>query len=226
MRHFRYSAPAVLYGLLAVVLGSGLLWAAGSKSSNAANRPTPVTPVKAPAGKEVATLAAGCFWSMEAIFKQLKGVEKIEPGYAGGTLARPSYEQVETGTTGHAEAVQITFDPKTITYSQLVQVLLTTRNPTTLNEQPPDAGTEYRSAIFYHTPEQQQAAKKVMQQIAAQHLWKDPIVTTVLPFKNFYRAEDYHLDYYRLHPTEPYCASVIAPEIANFRTQFKALLKP
>jgi peptide-methionine (S)-S-oxide reductase len=181
--------------------------------------------IKAPANKEVATFAAGCFWSMEAIFKQLKGVEKAEPGYSGGKTVKPSYEQVETGTTGHAESLNITFDPKVITYRELLEVLLTVRDPTTLNRQGPDEGPQYRSIIFYRTPQQHAEALKMIQKINAEHIWRQPIVTEVKPFATFYRAEAYHFNYYNLHPDQPYCANVIAPEIAEFRAKFKAKLK-
>lgn len=186
----------------------------------------PKTSVTVPEGREVATLAAGCFWSMEAIFKQIKGVDKVEPGYAGGHLAKPSYEQVVQANTGHAESVQITFDPKVISYGGLVRVLLTTRNPTTLNKQEPDEGPHYRSEIFAHNNEQAKVAREMIAQITASKIWKDPIVTPVTEFSNFYRAEDYHLNYFALHPNEPYSKYVMAPEIAHFRKQFKELLKP
>ncbi len=185
----------------------------------------PAAEAPTPAGREKATFAAGCFWSMEAIFKQLKGVDKAEPGYAGGKLANPSYEQVETGETGHAESLNITFDPKVISYRQLLTVLLTTRDPTTKNKQGPDEGPQYRSIIFYRSEAQRQAAAETVQKINDSHLWSGPIVTEVQPFAKFYRAEDYHLDYYNRHPNQPYCAGVISPEIVEFRTKFKSLLK-
>lgn len=176
--------------------------------------------------KETATFAAGCFWSMEAIFKQLKGVDKAEPGYAGGTTVNPSYEAVETGTTGHAEALNITFDPKVITYRELLEVLLTARNPTTSDKQGPDEGPQYRSIIFYRNEAQHSAALEAIQKMNVAHTWRDPIVTKVQPYTKFYRAESYHFDYYRQHPDQTYCKYVIAPEIAEFRAKFKAKLKP
>ena len=185
----------------------------------------PLAEAPTPAGREKATFAAGCFWSMEAIFKQLQGVDKAEPGYAGGKLANPSYNQVETGETGHAETLNITYNPKVISYRDLLTVLLTVRNPTTPNKQGPDEGPQYRSVIFYRSEAQKQAALETIQKINAAHLWKDPIVTEVQPFTHFYRAEDYHLDYYNRHPDQPYCESVIAPEIAEFRAKFRAKLK-
>ena len=191
-------------------------------------KPEPKPPVAespTPAGREKATFAAGCFWSMEAIFKQLKGVDKAEPGYAGGHLANPSYEQVETGDTGHAESLNIVFDPKVISYRALLTVLLTTRDPTTPNKQGPDEGPQYRSVIFYRDAAQHEAATETIQKINASHIWPNPIVTEMKPFSHFYRAEDYHLDYYNRHPDQPYCANVISPEIVEFRHKFKSLLK-
>ena len=180
---------------------------------------------KAGPAREVATFASGCFWSMEAIFKQLKGVEKAEPGYAGGKLVKPSYEQVETGTTGHAESLNIVFDPKVITYRDLLEVLLSSRNPTTPNKQGPDEGPQYRSLIFYRNEAQHKAATEVIQKFTHERVWPNPIVTEVVPFTNFYRAEEYHFNYYNLHPDERYCRYVIAPEIAEFRAKFKSKLK-
>lgn len=212
--HVRWALAVVLLGALASVV----LAVPGRVSAPPSPRPAP--------DREVATFAAGCFWSMEAIFKQLKGVETVEPGYAGGTVANPSYEQVESGTTGHAESVNITFDPKVISYRDLLRVLLTVRDPTTLNRQGPDVGTQYRSVIFYRTEAQRRAAQAMIQRITAERVWRWPIVTAVTPFTNFYPAEAYHRDYYRLHPDEPYCRYVIAPEIEAFRAKFKSKLKP
>lgn len=177
------------------------------------------------ATQETATFAAGCFWSMEAIFKQLKGVVSATPGYAGGKQPHPSYEQVETGTTGHAESLNIVYDPKVISYRDLLEVLLTMRDPTTRNRQGNDVGPQYRSIIFYRSEEQRKDAKEMIARFNAAKVWARPIVTEIQPFSQFYRAEDYHFDYYRLHPDEGYCRSVIAPEIAEFRTKFKSKLK-
>jgi peptide-methionine (S)-S-oxide reductase len=205
----------------AVLIGAAL---ANATPGNAAQTSQAPALRRAPS-RELATFAAGCFWSMEAIFKQLKGVEKVDPGYAGGTVAHPSYEQVESGETGHAEAINITFDPRVISYRDLLEVLLTVRNPTTLNRQGPDVGPQYRSVIFYRSAEQKRAAEETIKKFTAARIWKKPIVTAVTPFTNFYRAEDYHLDYYRRHPTQPYCLLVIAPEIKEFREKFKSKLK-
>jgi peptide-methionine (S)-S-oxide reductase len=155
----------------------------------------------------------------------LKGVEKAEPGYCGGKLPNPSYGQVENGDTGHAESLQITFDPKVLSYHDLLRVFFTVRDPTTLNRQGPDEGTQYRSIVFYHNAQQKAVAKQVMQEIAAARLWSGPIVTELVPYPKFYRAEDYHLNYYNLHPDEPYCREVIAPEIESFRSKFHQMLK-
>ena len=193
--------------------------------TQAVSAPLPQVYTKVAPGSETATLAAGCFWSMEAIFQQLKGVEKVEPGYAGGRTANPTYEQVETSRTGHAETINIMFDPKVISYRKLLEVLLTARNPTTLNQQGPDGGPQYRSAIFYRNAKQKQEADEAIQKATASHLWPGKIVTTVQPYTNFYPAEKYHDDYYRHHPSEGYCQYVIAPEISDFRENFKSQLK-
>ncbi|HLJ57221.1 MAG TPA: peptide-methionine (S)-S-oxide reductase MsrA [Chthonomonadaceae bacterium] len=183
---------------------------------------------KQPAAKpaqETATFAAGCFWSMEAIFKQLKGVASATPGYAGGKAPHPSYEQVETGTTGYAESLNIVYDPKVITYRDLLDVLLTVRDPTSLNRQGNDEGPQYRSIIFYRNDEQKKEAKEMIAKFNAAHVWPRPIVTELQPFAQFWRAENYHIDYYKLHPDQDYCRYVIAPEIAEFRAKFKSKLK-
>jgi peptide-methionine (S)-S-oxide reductase len=152
----------------------------------------PMTQVQVPQGKEIATVAGGCFWCVDAVFTELKGVEKVVSGYSGGKVANPSYEEVCNGTTDHAEAVQITFDPKVIAYRDLLRNFFTTHDPTTLNRQGHDVGTQYRSAIFYHSPEQKKVAEEVIKEITTEKLYKNPIVTEVTPFKNFYAAEAYH----------------------------------
>lgn len=174
---------------------------------------------------ETAILAAGCFWSMEAVFQRVKGVQSVEPGYAGGSVAKPSYEAVCSGRTGHAEAVRIVFDPAVVKYSDLVRVLVTISDPTTLNRQGADEGTQYRSAIFYQSPAQKEAAEKTLKQVGASGLWKSPIVTAVSPYKNFYSAEAYHRDYYNRHSEEGYCRAVIKPKLDKFGTKFAALSK-
>jgi peptide-methionine (S)-S-oxide reductase len=185
----------------------------------------PTTQVQVPQGKEVATIAGGCFWCVEAVFTELKGVDKVVSGYSGGKVANPSYEAVCSGTTDHAEAVQITFDPKVIAYRDLLRIFFTTHDPTTLNRQGHDAGTQYRSAIFYHSPEQRKVADEVIKEITTEKLYKDPIVTEVTPFKNFYAAETYHQDYYAQNPNQGYCMVVIAPKVRKFREKYYNLLK-
>lgn len=174
---------------------------------------------------KTATFAGGCFWSMEAIFKQLKGVEKAVPGYSGGTAPKPTYELVETGQTGYAESLSITYDSRVIAYTDLLKVLLTVRNPTTLNRQGPDVGPQYRMILFYHDATQKTAIQKVIAKFTEDKLWSGKIIAEVQPFKKFYTAEEYHFDYYNQHPNQPYCAGVIAPEIKEFREKFHSMLK-
>ena len=169
---------------------------------------------------EVATLAGGCFWCTEAAFSIIKGVERIEPGYTGGTVANPTYEQVSTGTTGHAEAAQIFFDPKVISYKEILEIFFTMHDPTSLNRQGADVGTQYRSAIFYHSPKQKAVAEALIDELSKEGIWDKPVVTVVEPLKVFYQAETYHKDYYRKHPKEPYCQAVIAPKIAKLQHRF------
>ncbi len=175
--------------------------------------------------KETATLAGGCFWCTEAVFDQLRGVDKVLSGYAGGHVEKPTYKQVTTGTTGHAEVIQFTFDPAQITYKELLEVFFTVHDPTTLNRQGPDVGTQYRSAIFYHSPEQKTVAEQVIKEINAAKIWDAPIVTEVTPFAKFFEAEDYHQDYFALNPEQGYCRVVIAPKVNKFRKQFIGKLK-
>jgi peptide-methionine (S)-S-oxide reductase len=169
---------------------------------------------------EGATLAAGCFWCTEAAFSIIKGVERIEPGYTGGIVANPSYEEVSTGTTGYAEAAQIFFDPKIISYKEILEIFFTIHDPTSLNRQGADVGTQYRSAIFYRNPEQKATAEKLIEELSKEEIWNNPIVTAVEPLKVFYNAETYHKDYYKKHPKEPYCQAVIAPKIAKLQAHF------
>ena len=176
--------------------------------------------------REVATLASGCFWCTEAVFSDLAGVSSVLPGYTGGTTKNPSYEDVCTGTTGHAEATQIEFDPRVISFHDLLTIFFTTHDPTTLNRQGHDEGTQYRSAIFYRTPEQRATAEQVRREIEAEKLYRHPIVTEVVPFSTFYPAEEYHRNYFRQHPERAYCAAVIAPKVSKFRKQYAARLKP
>ncbi len=169
---------------------------------------------------EVATLAAGCFWCTEAAFSIIKGVERIEPGYTGGNVPNPSYEQVSTGKTGHAEAAQIFFDPKLISYKEILEIYFTMHDPTSLNRQGADVGTQYRSAIFYNNQEQKTTAEALIEEITKEAIFDKPIVTRIEPLKVFYDAETYHKDYYKKHPKEPYCQVVIAPKIAKLQQRF------
>ncbi|HTR21851.1 MAG TPA: peptide-methionine (S)-S-oxide reductase MsrA [Gemmatimonadales bacterium] len=170
-----------------------------------------------PSHNETATLAGGCFWCLEAAYLELKGIERVDSGYAGGHVASPSYEQVCTGDTGHAEVVQVTFDPAVITYREVLEVFFTIHDPTTLNRQGADVGTQYRSAIFYHTAEQKATAEAVMAELETERVWNDRIVTQLVPYELFYPAEEYHRDYYRRNPNQGYCRIVIAPKVSKLR---------
>jgi peptide-methionine (S)-S-oxide reductase len=174
---------------------------------------------------EVATLGGGCFWCTEAVFDDLEGVEKVESGYSGGTVANPSYRQVCTGTTGHAEVVNVTFDPMVLSFKDILNIFLTVHDPTTLNRQGADVGTQYRSAIFYHDEAQKATAEEAIKEIEAAKIWDAPIVTEVTPFKGFYKAEDYHQEYFANNPDQPYCRMVIAPKVAKFRNHYREKLK-
>ena len=175
--------------------------------------------------REVATLGGGCFWCLEAVYDQLKGVESVESGYAGGWVSNPSYKEVCSGSTGHAEVVQIAFDPSVIAYDDILRVFFTIHDPTTLNRQGADVGPQYRSVIFYHSPEQKATAERIIREISELGVWKDPIVTEVTAFDTFYQAEDYHQEYFEHNPYQPYCQVVIAPKVTKFRKQFTERLK-
>jgi peptide-methionine (S)-S-oxide reductase len=176
--------------------------------------------------REVATLAAGCFWCVEAIFKSLKGVEEVVSGYAGGEIPDPTYHQVCSGETGHAEAVQIRFDPEIISFGDLLDVFWHSHDPTTLNRQGADVGSQYRSAIFCHDAGQRAIAEQSLEAIEAARLWPDPIVTEIVPFSRFYPAESYHQDYYRYNMGEPYCRVVIEPKLRKLKKEFADRLRP
>ena len=177
------------------------------------------------AGKQLATLAGGCFWCLEAVFDDLKGVESVESGYVGGKTASPTYEDICSGKTGHAEVVQITFDPKVVSFKEILEVFFVIHDPTTLNRQGNDSGTQYRSAVFYHSAEQKAAAEQVIANLGAAKIYDDPIVTEVVPASKFYAAEDYHQEYFRRNPAQPYCAFVVRPKVAKFRKHFLEKLK-
>lgn len=175
---------------------------------------------------ETATLAGGCFWCTEAVFKRLKGVSSIEPGYAGGTIENPTYEQVSSGNTGHAEAIQIKFDPKVISFNTILDVFWATHDPTTVNQQGNDYGPQYRSIIFYHDESQKQIAEKSKKELEESKTFGKPIVTKITPFTNFYKAENYHKDYYDNNRQAPYCQIIIDPKIKKLHEKFEKYLKP
>ncbi|HEY2396234.1 MAG TPA: peptide-methionine (S)-S-oxide reductase MsrA [Rudaea sp.] len=177
------------------------------------------------ASTESLTLGGGCFWCIEAVFDELKGVSSVESGYAGGHLPNPTYEQVSEGGTGHAEVVQITFDPRVVSRDVILKVFFTVHDPTTLNRQGNDVGEQYRSVAFYRDAEQKAAIEKAIAETEASHEWNGKIVTQVVPFRQFYKAENYHQEYFKLHGTQPYCQLVVAPKVAKFRKEFHDLLK-
>jgi len=174
---------------------------------------------------ETAVLGGGCFWCLEAVYNELRGVERVISGYAGGTAANPSYEQVCSGRTGHAEVVQVTFDPNVISYRELLEVFFTIHDPTTLNRQGADVGTQYRSAIFYQSPDQEATAREDIDEIAGSGIWRGPIVTQVEVLDRFYPAEGYHQNYFERNQYQPYCQIVIAPKVAKVRERYLARLK-
>lgn len=169
---------------------------------------------------ETATLAGGCFWCLEAVYDQVKGVKDVVSGYTGGHVANPTYERVCSGKTGHAEAVQITFDPEQVSYRELLEIFFSIHDPTTLNRQGADVGTQYRSAIFYHSEEQRQIAEQLVRELTEQKVFRDPIVTEIVPATTFYPAEDYHQEYFVRNPYQPYCQFVVAPKVAKFQKLF------
>lgn len=178
-----------------------------------------------PAPTETATLAGGCFWCTEAVFSELRGVRGVLPGYTGGTSRNPSYEEVCTGRTGHAEAVQVEFDPAEVSFHDLLVVFFTTHDPTTANRQGHDVGTQYRSAVFYHSPEQKATIAQVLGEIEASGLWRKKVVTEVVPAGEFFPAEEYHREYFRRNPEKGYCQAVIAPKLSKFRKEHAARLR-
>jgi len=205
----------LLISMLALVLGAMPALAAPAAQAAPKNA----------AKTEIATLGGGCFWCVEAVYLEIRGVSKVESGYSGGDVADPSYEQVTGKKTGHAEVVQVTFDPGIVSYKDLLQIFFTVHDPTTRDRQGADVGPQYRSIVFYRTPEQQKVATEVIAQVEAEKLYKDPVVTELTPFKAFYRAEDRHQNYYARNPYQPYCMVVIAPKVAKFRKKWQARLK-
>jgi peptide-methionine (S)-S-oxide reductase len=174
---------------------------------------------------QTATLAGGCFWCLEAVYDEIKGVHSVESGYAGGHVDNPTYREVCNGTTGHAEVVQVHFDPNVVSYRDLLNVFFAIHDPTTLNRQGADVGTQYRSAIFYHDDEQKKIAEELIKDLNAQKIWDRPIVTEVTKLDKFYMAEDYHQEYFASNPYQPYCMAVVAPKVSKFRKHFLEMLK-
>lgn len=174
---------------------------------------------------EVATLGGGCFWCLEAVYLDLEGVQSVRSGYAGGSVPNPSYEEVCRGTTGHAEVVQLTFDPEVVTFGEILEVFFAIHDPTTLNRQGADVGTQYRSVILHHSQDQRETAESLVRTLNAQGIWERPIVTEVSAFQEFFPAEAYHDDYFRRNPGQPYCQAVINPKVAKFRSRFAGKLK-
>ncbi len=203
--------------LLAVLMFCAPLFAFGAEAPASTEAPA--------AASETITLGGGCFWCLEAVFSELKGVDSVVSGFAGGHVANPSYEQVSDGGTGHAEVVQITFDPRVISRDTILRAYFTIHDPTTVNRQGADVGAQYRSIAFYRNPAQKAAIEKAIKETADSHEYRDPIVTEVVPFTAFYKAEDYHQQYYKLHGENPYCSLVIAPKVAKFRKMFREYLK-
>jgi peptide-methionine (S)-S-oxide reductase len=173
-----------------------------------------------PEGMELATMAGGCFWCLEAVFKEVKGIQKVVSGYSGGAADKPTYAQVCSGVTGHAESVQLTYDPKVISFREILAIFFSVHDPTTLNRQGADVGTQYRSAIFYHNERQKADANEAIKQLNASGEWKAPVVTQVEPFRSFYPAEEYHHNYYARNQEAPYCSVVIAPKLDKFRKKY------
>jgi len=176
-------------------------------------------------GQETAIFGSGCFWCSEAVFSELEGVERVEPGYSGGALPNPRYEDVCTDQTGHAEVVQVSYDPSRISYKELLEVFFSTHDPTTLNRQGGDVGRQYRSVVFFHNEAQREAAVAMIKELTEDHVFVNPIVTKVLPLEEFYPAENYHREYYKQNPSQAYCQTVISPKLAKFREHYKSKLK-
>ena len=212
--------------LLILAVSLAVFWGCNNNSTNAQSE---IGSDKGEYNKmenfQVATLGSGCFWCTEAVFERLNGVQKVVSGYASGTVENPTYEEVCSGTTGHAEVTQITYDPKIISYDELLEVFWKTHNPTTLNRQGNDVGTQYRSVIFYHSEEQKQLAEKYKEELNKSGAWDRPIVTEISLLTNFFSAEGYHQDYYKNNPNQGYCAFVIAPKVEKFEKVFKDKLK-
>ncbi len=215
-------AAAGVLVLVVAVLGA---WAGGLFTPNPAFPGPPDAAGPLPEGLQRATFGSGCFWCAEAVFQQLRGVQSVVPGYSGGTLENPTYEDVCTGTTGHAEVVQVTYDPQIISYAELLEAFWQSHDPTTRNRQGLDVGTQYRSVIFYHDDEQRRLAEQYRARLEEARVFAAPIVTEIVPFRAFYPAEKYHLNYYASHPRQGYCVAVIGPKVEKIRKVFKDRLK-
>ena len=213
----------VSLGLFGCDSGASSKTASSKVTKPSAATTSPTTP--APAETSVATFGSGCFWCTEAVFQQLKGVEKVVSGYSGGTVKNPKYGQVCEGTTGHAEVIQVTFDPRVVSYADLLEVFWKTHDPTTLNRQGPDFGTQYRSVVFYHDEEQKKLAQHYKEKLEAEHIFDKPIVTEIVPFKEFYPAELYHQNYFATNPKDGYCQAVLQPKLEKFKKVFHDKLK-
>jgi peptide-methionine (S)-S-oxide reductase len=208
------------------ILSFLLLAIAGNMQKKIINNHTQdMTNLESNPGLQLATFASGCFWCTEAIFQNVDGVEKVVSGYMGGTVKNPTYKDVCTGRTGHAEVIQLTYDPKKVSYDELLEIFWKTHDPTTLNRQGADVGTQYRSAIFYHNDDQKQLAEKYKKKLAEAEVFDQPIVTEIAPASVFYKAEDYHQNYYNLNGDAPYCSMVIQPKVEKFKKVFKEKLK-
>jgi peptide-methionine (S)-S-oxide reductase len=215
-------------GIVEVVLGCAMILAQGADAQKRGGQPNNKSESKGSmtaTNLEKATFGAGCFWCTEAVFQRLEGVVAVESGYSGGKVANPTYEQVCAGTTGHAEVTQITYDPAKISYDDLLQVFWKTHDPTTINRQGNDAGTQYRSVIFHHNEKQKELAEKYKKELDASGAWKSPIVTEISPFSTFYKAESYHQNYYNDNRFQPYCTFVIGPKLDKFEKVFKNKMK-
>jgi len=204
---------------------TGLRYCINSASLTFVKKGETSSPAASGTPRETAVLGGGCFWCLEAVFEELQGVESVVSGYSGGKVPNPSYEEVCAGTTGHAEVVEVRFDPAVLSYEDLLRVYFTIHDPTTLNRQGPDVGTQYRSAIFTNSPAQKTTAEKIIREIAEKKVWDDPIVTQVAPLEVFYLAEAYHQDYFQQHPEQGYCRVIIAPKVSKFRKEFSGRLK-
>jgi peptide-methionine (S)-S-oxide reductase len=226
-RHQELIMIRAIAALVGILMAAGAVYFALHREPKETSNMTAVQPetTKNP-DRELATLAGGCFWCLEAVFEQLKGVIKVESGYAGGKDNQATYKQVCEGDTGHAEVVQVTFDSKVISFKELLEVFFVIHDPTTINRQGGDVGTQYRSAVFFHSPEQEQTAREVIVYLTNEKVFEAPIVTEVVPLTKFFKAEDYHQGYFRTNPNQPYCAAVVGPKVAKFRKKFLEKLKP